>query len=167
MEAGHDVSHIQVVASFFISRVDAALDATLPDHLKGKVAIALAKAAYQDWAQYFGSSEFAALAEKGANRVQLLWASTGVKNPAYPDTLYVDSLIGAHTVNTVPDATLKAFIDHGTAKATLTEGVDEAQAQLTEAAKLGIDVETLATRLQEDGLKQFEDAFAKLLAPLA
>lgn len=167
LEAGHDVSHIQVVASFFISRVDAALDATLPDHLKGKVAIALAKAAYQDWVQYFGSSEFAALAEKGANRVQLLWASTGVKNPAYPDTLYVDSLIGAHTVNTVPDATLKAFIDHGTAKATLTEGVDEAQAQLAETAKLGIDVETLATRLQEDGLKQFEDAFAKLLAPLA
>ena len=90
-----------------------------------------------------------------------------MKNPAYPDTLYVDSLIGAHTVNTVPDATLKAFIDHGTAKATLTEDVDEAQAQLTETAKLGIDVETLATRLQEDGLKQFEDAFAKLLAPLA
>jgi len=167
LEAGHDVSHIQVVASFFISRVDAALDATLPEHLKGKVAIALAKAAYQDWAQYFGSSEFASLAEKDANRVQLLWASTGVKNPAYPDTLYVDSLIGAHTVNTVPDATLKAFIDHGTAKATLTEGVDEAQAQLAETAKLGIDVETLATRLQEDGLKQFEDAFAKLLAPLA
>jgi len=126
-----------------------------------------AKAAYQDWAQYFGSSEFAALAEKGANRVQLLWASTGVKNPAYPDTLYVDSLIGAHTVNTVPDATLKAFIDHGTAQATLTEGVDEAQAQLAETAKLGIDVETLATRLQEDGLKQFEEAFANLLAPLA
>ena len=167
LEAGHDVSHIHVVASFFISRVDAALDATLPDHLKGKVAIALAKAAYQDWAQYFGSSEFAALAEKGANRVQLLWASTGVKNPAYPDTLYVDSLIGAHTVNTVPDATLKAFIDHGTAKATLTEGTDEAQAQLAETAKLGIDVETLATRLQEDGLKQFEEAFEKLLAPLA
>ena len=116
---------------------------------------------------YFGSSEFAELAEKGANRVQLLWASTGVKNPAYPDTLYVDSLIGAHTVNTVPDATLKAFIDHGTAKATLTEGVDEAQAQLAETAKLGIDVETLATRLQEDGLKQFEEAFANLLAPLA
>ncbi|WP_308184613.1 transaldolase [Neisseria polysaccharea] len=166
LEAGHDVSHIQVVASFFISRVDAALDATLPDHLKGKIAIALAKDAYQDWAQYFGSPEFAALEAEGANRVQLLWASTGVKNPAYPDTLYVDSLIGAHTVNTVPDATLKAFIDHGTAKASLTEGVEEAQAQLAETAALGIDVETLATRLQEDGLKQFEEAFEKLLSPL-
>ena len=167
LAAGQSVAHIQAVASFFISRVDGALDATLPDHLKGKIAIALAKAAYQDWAQYFGSPEFAALEAKGANRVQLLWASTGVKNPAYPDTLYVDSLIGAHTVNTVPDATLKAFIDHGTAKSTLTEGVEEAQAQLAETAAIGIDVETLANRLQEDGLKQFEEAFDKLLAPLA
>ena len=130
LAAGQSVAHIHVVASFFISRVDGALDTTLPDHLKGKIAIALAKAAY------------------------------------YPDTLYVDSLIGAHTVNTVPDATLKAFIDHGTAKASLTEGVEAAQAQLAETAALGIDVETLAARLQEDGLKQFEEAFEKLLAPL-
>ncbi|WP_127217660.1 transaldolase [Neisseria meningitidis] len=166
LAAGQSVAHIHVVASFFISRVDGALDTTLPDHLKGKIAIALAKAAYQDWEQYFTTPEFAALEAQGANRVQLLWASTGVKNPAYPDTLYVDNLIGAHTVNTVPDATLKAFIDHGTAKATLTEGVEEAQAQLAETAALGIDVETLANRLQEDGLKQFEEAFEKLLAPL-
>ncbi|STZ76956.1 transaldolase [Bergeriella denitrificans] len=166
-EAGLPLAHIQVVASFFISRVDGALDTTLPEHLQGKTAIALAKAAYQDWAQYFGDAEFAALAEKGANRVQLLWASTGVKNPAYPDTLYVDSLIGEHTVNTVPDATLKAFIDHGTAKATLTENTEAAQAVLAEVAQLGIDLEALAVRLQEDGLKQFEEAFDKLLAPLA
>lgn len=165
--AGLPVDHIQVVASFFISRVDAALDATLPEHLKGKIAIALAKAAYQDWEQFFSSAEFAELAAKGANRVQLLWASTGVKNPDYPDTLYVDSLIGAYTVNTVPDATLKAFVDHGTAKATLTDNTEEALAQLAEAEKLGIDLEALATRLQEDGLKQFEEAFEKLLSPLA
>lgn len=164
---GKAVNRIQVVASFFISRVDAALDTTLPEHLQGKTAIALAKAAYQDWAQFFGSAEFAALEAQGANRVQLLWASTGVKNPAYSDTLYVDSLIGAHTVNTVPDATLKAFIDHGTVKATLTENQDQAAAQLEEVAKLGIDLEVLAVRLQEDGLKQFEEAFDKLLAPLA
>ncbi|PSJ79905.1 transaldolase [Neisseria iguanae] len=164
--AGLPADQIQVVASFFISRVDAALDETLPEHLQGKIAIALAKTAYQDWEQFFGSAEFTELAAKDANRVQLLWASTGVKNPAYPDTLYVDSLIGADTVNTVPDATLKAFIDHGTAKATLTEGTEEAQAQLAEVAALGIDVEALSTRLQEDGLKQFEEAFEKLLAPL-
>ena len=165
--AGLPVDAIHVVASFFISRVDGALDATLPEHLQGKTAIALAKAAYQDWAQFFSSSEFAALAAKGANRVQLLWASTGVKNPAYPDTLYVDSLIGADTVNTVPDATLKAFIDHGTAQATLAQGAEAAQTTLAEVAALGIDLEALAVRLQEDGLKQFEDAFEKLLAPLA
>ena len=167
LAAGLPAGAVQVVASFFISRVDGALDTTLPEHLQGKTAIALAKAAYQDWAQFFGSAEFAALAGQGANRVQLLWASTGVKNPAYPDTLYVDSLIGADTVNTVPDATLKAFIDHGTAQNTLNQGVEEAQALLAEVAALGIDVEALAVRLQEDGLKQFEEAFEKLLAPLA
>ena len=167
LKAGKQVNRIQVVASFFISRIDNALDATLPEHLQGKTAIALAKAAYQDWQAFFGGERFAALKAQGANPVQLLWASTGVKNPAYPDTLYVDSLIGPDTVNTVPDATLKAFIDRGTAKPTLTEGTEEAAAQLAEVEKLGIDVEALATRLQEDGLKQFEEAFEKLLEPLA
>lgn len=167
IEAGLPVDNIHVVASFFISRIDGALDATLPENLQGKIAIALAKSAYQDWEQFFSGAEFVELANQGANRVQLLWASTGVKNPAYPDTLYVDSLIGAHTVNTVPDATLKAFIDHGVAKATLVEGVAEVQAQLAEVAQLGIDLEALAIRLQEDGLKQFEEAFDKLLSPLA
>ncbi|MDK4579493.1 transaldolase family protein, partial [Kingella kingae] len=167
LAAGRDVRAIQVVASFFISRVDNALDATLPEALQGTVAISLAKAAYQDWQQYFAQAAFAALAEKGANPVSLLWASTGVKNPAYSDTLYVDSLIGAHTVNTVPDATLAAFIDHGTAALTLPEQTDVALANIAQAAELGIDLEMLATRLQNDGLKQFEDAFAKLLAPLA
>ena len=167
LAAGGDVRSIHVVASFFISRVDGALDATLPEHLQGKIAIALAKAAYLDWQAFFAAPEFARLAEQGANKVSLLWASTGVKNPAYPDTLYVDSLIGADTVNTVPDATLNAFIDHGKAACTLTEGTEEALAQLAETAQLGIDLETLATRLQDDGLKQFEKAFEQLLAPLA
>ena len=167
LKAGLSVAHIRVVASFFISRIDSALDTTLPEHLRGKTAIALAKAAYRDWQHYFSSSEFARLAEQGAACVSLLWASTGVKNPAYPDTLYVDSLIGGHTVNTVPDATLKAFIDHGTARATLTQDTDTALETISEIQRLGIDLEALAARLQEDGLKQFEDAFAKLLAPLA
>ncbi len=164
---GGNLAQIQVVASFFISRIDNALDGTLPEHLRGKIAIALAKAAYQDWQDYFARPEFAALAAQGAHRVSLLWASTGVKNPDYPATLYVDALIGEHTVNTVPDATLKAFIAMGTAARTLPENIPTALAQLAEAEKLGIDVETLATRLQNDGLKQFEEAFAKLLAPLA
>ena len=136
-------------------------------NLRGKIAIALAKAAYQDWQDYFARPEFALLAAQGAHRVSLLWASTGVKNPDYPATLYVDALIGEHTVNTVPDATLKAFIATGTAARTLPENIPAALAQLAEVEKLGIDVETLATRLQNDGLKQFEEAFAKLLAPLA
>lgn len=167
LQNGGSVAHIRVVASFFISRVDAAVDAGLPENLQGKTAIALAKAAYRDWQQFFAQDEFARLAEQGANKVMLLWASTGVKNPAFADTLYVDSLIGDFTVNTVPDATLSAFIDHGQAAQTLPEHTDAAFAHLDEVAKLGIDLETLAVRLQNDGLKQFEEAFAKLLAPLA
>ncbi|KLT73814.1 transaldolase [Neisseria arctica] len=164
LSAGLPTKHIQVVASFFISRIDNALDTTLPSHLQGKVAIALAKAAYLDWQNFF-SQEF--FANENVNRVQLLWASTGVKNPSYPDTLYVDNLIGRETVNTVPDATLKAFIDHGVATNTLTANTKEALAHLAEVEALGIDVEALASRLQEDGLQQFNDAFAKLLEPLS
>lgn len=167
LAAGKDVSHIHMVASFFISRIDAALDTTLPEHLKGKIAISLAKAAYQDWQQYFDGERFAALSAKGANKVSLLWASTGVKNPDYSDVLYVEQLIGEHTVNTVPDATLQAFIDHGKAALTLPENIDTALQNIAEAEKLGIDFTALATRLQNDGLKQFEEAFEKLLAPLA
>ena len=167
MEKGEDIKSIQVVASFFISRIDSALDATLPEHLKGKVALSLAKAAYADWQRFFTSETFLPLAEKGANKVSLLWASTGVKNPEYADTLYVDKLIGEHTVNTVPEKTLAAFIDHGKAELTLPENQEEAFACLQEVQKLGIDVEVLAERLQHDGLIQFEQAFAKLLAPLS
>lgn len=162
--AGLPTKHIQVVASFFISRIDNALDATLPTHLQGKVAIALAKAAYLDWQKFFSQEVFA---NQNVNRVQLLWASTGVKNPSYSDTLYVDSLIGPDTVNTVPDATLQAFMDHGVAANTLTADTEEALAHLAEVEALGIDVEALASRLQEDGLQQFNDAFAKLLEPLS
>lgn len=164
---GEKINHIQVVASFFISRIDSALDPLLPNTLQGKAAISLAKAAYHDWQQFFSTAEFTELAQQEANRVQLLWASTGVKNPAYPDTLYVDSLIGEQTVNTVPDATLKAFIDHGTTRSTLTENLDEAYQVLTQITQTGVDFEALAQRLQQDGLKQFEEAFEKLLTPLA
>lgn len=164
---GVAIAPVRVVASFFISRVDSALDPTLPEALRGKAALALARAAYADWAAYFGSAAWQPLADAGAAKVRLLWASTGVKNPDYRDTLYVDELIGRDTVNTVPDATLKAFVDHGTAALTLTEQADEAHAVLAELERLGIDVETLASRLQDDGLKQFEEAFDKLLAPLA
>lgn len=167
LSAGGEVGGIQVVASFFISRIDAALDATLPTHLQGQTAIALAKAAYRDWQQYFSAPDWLALQQQGAQPPRLLWASTGVKNPAYPATLYVDSLIGMQTVNTVPEATLNAFLAHGKAEASLVRAVAEAETVLAEVAALGVDLEVLAARLQDDGLKQFEAAFERLLAPLA
>lgn len=163
---GLPVSGIQVVASFFLSRIDSALDATLPAAVQGKTAIALAKTAYRDWQRFFDGVDFADLAADGAAKVRLLWASTGTKNPAYSDVLYVERLIGADTVNTVPDKTLAAFVDHGEAEATLTEEVAAAERVLDEVAALGIDLEVLAVRLQQDGLQQFVDAFEALLVPL-
>ena len=151
----------QLVASFFISRIDTALDPQLPPHLQGKTALALAQAAYRDWQQFFGQPSDA------VPTTRLLWASTGVKNPAYPDTLYVDNLIAPHTVNTLPDAVLQAFTDHGRAADALSRPAAPAQPILDEVAALGIDLEALAAKLQQDGLAQFEQAFAQMLAPLA
>ena len=151
----------QLVASFFISRIDTALDPQLPPHLQGKTALALAQAAYRDWQQFFGQPNDA------VPTARLLWASTGVKNPAYPDTLYVDNLIAPHTVNTLPDAVLQAFTDHGRAADALSRPAVPAQPILDEVAALGIDLEALAAKLQQDGLTQFEQAFAQMLAPLA
>ena len=164
--AGQLVGAVRAVASFFISRVDAALDGKLPENLRGKTAIALAKAAYLDWQNHVAGAEFQAAAAAGAAPVSLLWASTGVKNPAYPDTLYVDSLIGENTVNTVPDATLAAFIDHGSARPTLTENQEQALADLAAAEAAGAELETLARQLQVVGLQQFKQAFDQLLAAL-
>lgn len=163
---GLPVSGIQVVASFFLSRIDTALDVTLPHHLQGETAIALAKAAYQDWQQFFDGADFSDLAAAGAQPVRLLWASTGTKNPDYSDVMYVEDLIGEHTVNTVPEKTLAAFIDHGLAEHTLNQEVPVALAVLEEVSALGVDVEVLATRLQQEGLQLFADAFEALLTPL-
>ncbi|OFK86935.1 MULTISPECIES: transaldolase [unclassified Eikenella] len=151
----------QLVASFFISRIDTALDPQLPPQLQGKTALALAQAAYQDWQQFFSQPSSA------VPTARLLWASTGVKNPAYPDTLYVDNLIAPHTVNTLPDAVLQAFTDHGRAADALSHPAVPAQPILDEVTALGIDLEALAAKLQQDGLAQFEQAFAQMLAPLA
>ena len=151
----------QLVASFFISRIDTALDPQLPPHLQGKTALALAQAAYRDWQQFFGQPSDA------VPTARLLWASTGVKNPAYPDTLYVDNLIAPHTVNTLPNAVLQAFTDHGRAADALSRPAAPAQPVLDEVAALGIDLEALAAKLQQDGLAQFEQAFAQMLTPLA
>lgn len=153
------VDGIASVASVFISRTDTLLDPKLPSALQGKTAISLAKVAYAEWLD--------SPAVAGAQRQKLLWASTGTKNPAYRDVLYVEQLIGHGTVNTVPDATLAAFRDHGDAADTLATDVAEAEMVLAGVAALGIDLDQIGDELQAVGLKQFEDAFAQLLALVA
>lgn len=164
--AGLPVDKIRSVASVFISRVDSRLDPLLPVTLQGKIAVAAAKVAYDEWQQHWSRAgdNFATLAQAGATPQWLLWASTGTKNPAYSDVLYVDSLIGPETVNTIPTATLDAFRDHGQAKAALQEGVATARDQLNQLQKLGIDLDAIGETLQQEGLAQFEKAFETLLA---
>jgi transaldolase len=154
--AGLPVDHIASVASVFISRLDSLLDPKLPAELQGKTAIAMASQAFAEW------QESAAL-PGNARQQMLLWASTSSKNPAYRDVLYVEQLIGTGTVNTVPDATLAAFRDHGEAAATLEKNAASAAHQLAAVAALGIDLDTVGEELQSAGLQQFAEAFAKLL----
>lgn len=167
LEAKLSVQRIASVASVFISRVDAAVDALLPPsaaHLKGKAAISAARLAYRDFQADNGFAVFAAF---GATPQWLLWASTGTKDPAMRDVTYVEELIGAHTVNTVPDATLLAFRDHGDARASLQEGTAEAQSTLVQLGRHGIELDTIGNDLLSKGLTQFEQAHANLLALLA
>ena len=156
------IGDVASVASFFVSRTDNTLDSKLPESLQGKTAIALCKTAYAQW-QEAQSGTQADLKALGAKPQWLLWASTSVKNPAYRDTLYVEALIGSETVNTVPDATLVAFRDHGVAQETLTQDVAAAQGQLIALQGLGIDLEQIGQDLQTAGLSQFEKAYADLL----
>ena len=171
---GHDISRLNSVASFFVSRVDAAVDAALEAQgsaeakaLMGKVAVANAKVAYGHFLNLFGSPQFEALKADGANPQRLLWASTGTKNPDYPDVLYVEELIGPDTVNTLPPKTLEAFRDHGTVEPRLTRGLDEAQATLDALGELGIDLAEITAQLESDGIDSFAGAFDRLLAALA
>lgn len=154
--AGLPVDRIASVASVFISRLDSLLDPKLPAELQGKTAIAMASQAFAEWQE-------SAPLPGNAHQQMLLWASTSSKNPAYRDVLYVEQLIGAGTVNTVPDATLAAFRDHGEAAATLEKNAASAAHQLAAVAALGIDLDTVGEELQSAGLTQFAEAFAKLL----
>lgn len=170
IDAGGDARKVKSVASLFLSRVDALLDKRLEAvggdalALRGRSAVALAKLAYQDYKTRYAAGEFKALAKRGARPQAMLWASTGTKNPAYSDVLYVESLIGPQTVNTVPDATLAAFREHGKAEATLETGVDAAREQFAALQRLGIDMDAVGEELQADGLRLFEDSFRQLLA---
>ena len=163
--AGGDIENIHSVASFFISRVDNKIDPRLPagSALAGKAAIANAKIAYDVFRETFGAPRFGKLQMGKANYQRPLWASTSTKNPVYPDTLYVDNLIGPATVNTVPPVTLDAFRDHGHAALTLMDGVDASRAEIAELEKLGILMDTVTAELEAEGVKAFADAFTALL----
>lgn len=160
------IQHIASVASFFVSRVDTKIDPRLPKNsaLAGRAAIANAKLAYQKFESIFTSQRFMNLKARFGARVQRpLWASTGTKNPAYPDTLYVDSLIGPDTVNTVPPATLEAFRDHGNPTLTIARGLEEAQILLDDLKDVGISMIAVTQELEEEGVKSFADSFKTLI----
>ncbi len=170
VQAGSDVRRSKAVASLFLSRVDTLVDTQLAAigtqtalSLRGKAAVAMARLAYQRYLGIFHGEAFAALAQQGATPQYLLWASTGVKNPDYRDLLYVEPLIGTETINTLPDKTLAALRDHGDPALRVEEGVAEAETQLAELARLGIDMDAIGNTLQDDGVKLFEAAFQKLL----
>lgn len=166
-ENGGDLKSVASVASFFISRIDVAVDKELDlignNELKGKIAIANAKKAFQLFTELTRSNRWEKLENKGAQVQRLLWASTGVKNPHYPDTLYVDNLIGKQTVNTVPPATFNDFMDHGCLLETIDDNVNEANTQLDELNKLGIDLDVITEKLQIEGLKSFSKSFENLM----
>jgi len=168
--SGGDLSKVASVASFFVSRVENAVDQALEEigetKLQGKIAIANTKAAYARFRETFSGERWQKLAAQGARVQRPLWASTSTKNPAYPDTVYVDALIGLDTVNTVPPVTLQYFLDHGEAATTLETGRDEAFAQLAQLAELGIDLDAITQKLQDDGVASFAKSFESLMSSI-
>lgn len=170
-EYGLQVNEISSVASFFISRLDNAVDKELErsgnKELQGKIAIANAKVAYQQFQNFFMSQRWDNLSKQGAKPQRLLWASTGTKNPAYPDTLYVDSLIGPYTVNTVPLDTLNKFLDHGSVDQTLTYDVGKAHKQLEKLSQSGIDLQKITDDLLDRGVEVFAESFRSLKQSIA
>ena len=173
LKSGGNPGKLASVASFFVSRIDTAVDAELVKlgteamALSGQVAIANAKLAYQDYLELCASPRWQALAQQGVRPQRLLWASTGVKNPAWRDTLYVEALIGPETVNTVPPATLDAFRDHGVAVRGLDQEVAFARTVMAAVERLGIPFETVTEQLATDGVQLFVDAWAQLLKAVA
>jgi transaldolase / glucose-6-phosphate isomerase len=178
-ERGGDLKKMASVASFFISRIDTLVDSKLEEKskattdakqqaflkdLRGKIAIANGKLTYQRYQKIFSGSRWQALAAKGAQTQRVLWASTSTKNPAYRDVIYVEELIGADTVNTMPPATVDAFRDHGKLRNSLTKDVPAAAEVMADLARAGISIKEVTDKLTEDGVKLFADAFDKLLA---
>jgi transaldolase len=172
--AGGNPRKVASVASFFVSRIDTECDRRLDelepaptvDRLKGKLAVANAKLAYQHYKQVFQGPRWEYLASKGATPQRVLWASTSTKNPAYPDTLYVDELIGPDTVNTMPEETIEAYDDHGRPEPRLEQELDGARKLLDELARAGVDYEDLTDTLEREGVEKFAAAFDELIAAL-
>ncbi|HSC45384.1 MAG TPA: transaldolase [Candidatus Acidoferrum sp.] len=179
---GQDVSHIASVASFFVSRIDSLVDSTIDSKLKtetdsakkslleslrGKVAIANARRTYAKYQQLFGGSRWQALASKGAQTQRLLWASTSTKNPKYRDVLYVEELIGADTVDTIPPATFDAFRDHGKLRNSLTDDLPGANKTMSDMEAAGISMKEVTDKLLTDAVKLFQDPFKQLLDAIA
>lgn len=170
LEAGQPLSGIASVASFFVSRVDTLIDKVLdqshPTHaeaLRGKAAIANAKLAYALGHQIFSGPRWEKLAANGAKPQRLLWASTSTKDPRYPETLYLDELIGKDTVNTVPPATLRAFFHKGSPRNSLAEGVNEARAHVEKLERMNIVLEEVGAQLQKEGVEAFEKSMNTLM----
>ena len=163
---GRDLSTIHSVASFFVSRVDSEIDNRLDadSPLRGKAGIANARLAYEAYEEVFGSDRFAALAAKGGNRQRPLWASTGVKDPAYPDTMYISELVVANTVNTMPEKTMQAFADHGEVRGdTVTGTYDEARALIAALEEQGISYDEVVALLETEGLDKFDKSWSELV----
>src|SRR3954470_4480205 len=172
VEDGGDPSKLASVASFFVSRVDTEADKRLDsigghDELKGKLAIANARLAYQAYKEIFSGERWEKLADKGASAQRCLWASTSTKNDDYRDVIYVEELIGPDTVNTMPVATVKAFQDHGEVAPRLEQGIDEAHELMKKLKDVGIDYDDVVRVLEEEGVQKFSDSFKELLDGVA
>jgi len=170
VESGGDPTRVASVASFFVSRVDTEADKRLEAigtdealALRGKLAVANAKLAYEHYQEVFAGGRWEALAAKGATRQRCLWASTSTKNPEYRDVLYVEELIGPETVNTMPKETVEAFQDHGRVARTLDKDLDGARALLDDLARVGVDYDDVTNTLEEEGVQKFADSFEELL----
>ena len=175
---GESIETLASVASFFVSRVDTLIDKQLDERiagasdapaadlarsLKGRIAVANAKLAYQTFLEIFESDRFAPLRAAGGNVQRPLWASTGTKNPDYSDVLYVDSLIGPDTVNTMPAKTIQAFLDHGVIARTVDQGVDEARQAIADLEQVGVDLRAATAQLEDEGIATFAKSFDSLI----
>jgi transaldolase len=172
-EGGGDLASVRSVASFFVSRVDTEVDRRLEAvgtpaalALRGEAALAQAKLAYRLFRDRFAGERWERLAARGAHVQRPLWASTSTKNPAYPDTLYVDSLIGPDTVTTLPEATIAAFEDHGILARSIDRGVDDAGAVMDRLAEVGVDMDDVGRTLEDQGVASFHQSFAHVLQAL-